>query len=461
MTQALYQNLNFNLEKFLKKKQAIVVGVSGGQDSSVLLNLLVKSKLNLKINVCHFNHMLRKESSDLDESFVEDLCNKYSLPYFFKKLNIRRASKFLKKGVEETGRLYRKKFFEKIADQTRSTIIVLGHHNNDQIETFLMRLIRGSSPKGLSSMSILNGLYFRPLLEISKKEIEEYAIEQNIPWVEDKTNADEKYTRNNIRKNLVPPIFKMNPNFSETIKATLEHISDQNDFVINRIQLLEKKLIKRIDSNDFIVPLKKFNKLSYFEKKEVLYSFLNKRVTKDVFISFKNISDIVSLASTNNASGKFFLTSQVQIRKGYDFLFVQLNPVENDKYDINIQSTGLWKDNSLIVKIDKYDNIQNFPTKLFDFSSNEIDIKVRNFKNGDRVKLKNSHEKKLQDIFIDNKIPQFMRSKLPVFETKGKVFCIYGLDIDTEYITDRVTNTSVGISAYSKNLEKLINAIGL
>ena len=193
----------------------------------------------------------------------------------------------------------------------------------------------------------------------------------------------------------------------------------------------------------------------------MLYSFLNNLVTKDVFISFKNISDIVSLASTNNASGKFFLTSQVQIRKGYDFLFVQLNPIENDKYDINIQSTGLWKDNSLIVKIDKYDNIQNFPTKLFDFSSNEIDIKVRNFKNGDRVKLKNSHEKKLQDIFIDNKIPQFMRSKLPVFETKGKVFCIYGLDIDTEYITDRVTNTSVGISAYSKNLEKLINAIGL
>ena len=461
MTQALYQNLNFNLEKFLKKKQAIVVGVSGGQDSSVLLNLLVKSKLNLKINVCHFNHMLRKESSDLDEIFVEDLCNKYSLPYFFKKLNIFRASKFLKKGVEETGRLYRKKFFEKIAGQTGSTIIALGHHNNDQIETFLMRLIRGSSLKGLSSMSILNGLYFRPLLEVSKKEIEEYAIEQNIPWVEDKTNADEKYTRNNIRKNLVPPIFKMNPNFSETIKSTLEHISDQNDFVINRIQLLEKKLIKRIDSNDFIVPLKKFNKLSPFEKKELLYSFLNKRVTKDVFVSFKNISDIVSLASTNNASGKFFLTSQVQICKGYDFLFIQLNPVENDKYDINIQSTGLWEDNSLIVKIDKYDKVQNLPTKLFDFSSNEIDIKVRNFKNGDRVKLKNSHEKKLQDIFIDNKIPQFMRSKLPVFETKGKVFCIYGLDIDTEYITDRVTNTSVGISAYSKNLEKLINAIGL
>ena len=167
------------------------------------------------------------------------------------------------------------------------------------------------------------------------------------------------------------------------------------------------------------------------------------------------------MASTNNASGKFFLTSQVQIRKGYDFLFVQINPIENDKYDIDIQSTGLWKDNSLIVKIDKYDNVQNFSTKLFDFSSNEIDIKVRNFKNGDRIKLKKSHEKKLQDIFIDNKIPQFMRPKLPVFETKGKVFCIYGLDIDSEYITDRATNTSVGISAYSKNLEKLSNAIGL
>jgi tRNA(Ile)-lysidine synthase len=461
MTQALYQNLNFNLEKFLMKNQIIVVGVSGGQDSCVLLNLLVKSKLNLKIQVCHFNHMLRKNSSDLDESFVKDICSKHSLPFYFKKFNILRASKFLKKGVEETGRLYRKKFFEKIATKTGSTIIALGHHNNDQIETFLMRLIRGSSPKGLSSMSIFDGLYFRPLLEISKKDIREYAEEQNIPWVEDQTNKDEKYTRNNIRKNLVLPIFKMNPNFAETIKTTLEHISHQNAFVADRIQLLEGKLIKSIDSNDFIIPLKKFNKLSLFEKRELLYCFLNKRVRKDVFVSFKNINDLVSLASADSASGKFFLTNQIQIRKGYDYLFIQLNMIEDHKYDIKIKSIGSWEDNSLIVKINKNDNVENSSTKFFDFSSNEIDIKVRNFKNGDRVKLKNSHEKKLQDIFIDNKVPQFMRSKLPVFETKGKVFYIYGLDIDTEYIADKATNTSVGISAYSKNLERLIDAIGL
>ena len=324
-----------------------------------------------------------------------------------------------------------------------------------------MRLIRGTSSKGLSSMSIFDGLYFRPLLEISKTDIQEYAEKQNISWVEDKTNTDEKYTRNNIRKNLVPSIFKINPNFDETIKNTLEHISDQNTFVANRIQLLERKIVKRIDRNDFIVPLKKFNKLSLFERRELLYSFLNKKVTKDVFVSFKNISDLVSLASTDNASGKFFLTNQVQIRKGYDFLFIQLNMIESDKYDIEIKSTGSWEHNSLIVKINKYDNIENSSTKFFNFSSNEIDIKVRNFKNGDRVKLKNSHEKKLQDIFTDNKVPQFMRSKLPVFETKGKVFYIYGLDIDTEHITYNATDTSVGISAYSKNLEKLIDAINL
>jgi tRNA(Ile)-lysidine synthetase-like protein len=461
MIQALYQNLNFNLEKILKKNQSIVVGVSGGQDSCVLLDLLVKSKLNLKINVCHFNHMLRKKSADLDQNFVKNVCSQFSIPFYSKKFNILRASKFLKKGIEETGRLYRKKFFEKIAAKTRSTIIVLGHHNNDQIETFLMRLIRGTSSKGLSSMSIFDGLYFRPLLEISKTDIQEYAEKQNISWVEDKTNTDEKYTRNNIRKNLVPSIFKINPNFDETIKNTLEHISDQNTFVANRIQLLERKIVKRIDRNDFIVPLKKFNKLSLFERRELLYSFLNKKVTKDVFVSFKNISDLVSLASTDNASGKFFLTNQVQIRKGYDFLFIQLNMIESDKYDIEIKSTGSWEHNSLIVKINKYDNIENSSTKFFNFSSNEIDIKVRNFKNGDRVKLKNSHEKKLQDIFTDNKVPQFMRSKLPVFETKGKVFYIYGLDIDTEHITYNATDTSVGISAYSKNLEKLIDAINL
>ena len=167
------------------------------------------------------------------------------------------------------------------------------------------------------------------------------------------------------------------------------------------------------------------------------------------------------MASSKSASAKFFLTKQIQIQKGYDFLFIQLNIKKNDKYDIKINSLGSWEDNNLVIKINKYENVNNSSIKFFDFPSNEIDIKVRNFKNGDRLRLKNSHEKKLQDIFTDNKVPQFIRSKLPVFETKGQVFYIYGLDVVTEYMTDNASNTSVGILTYSKNLEKLISAISL
>ena len=461
MTQALYQNISFNLNKFLKPNQVVLVGLSGGEDSSVLLDVLLKAELNLDIHVCHFNHMLREKDSNDDQGFVEDVCKKYNLPLYIKILDIKRAAKFLKRGIEETSRLYRRKFFEKTALNINSSVVCLGHHNNDQIETFLMRLIRGSSLKGLSSMSIIDGLYFRPLLEISKTEIQKYSKEFNVSWVEDKTNTDEKYTRNNIRKNLVPFIFKMNPNFNETIKNTLGHISEQNSFVMNHVELLQRKLIKQVNNSDFIIPLKKFNKLSLFERRELLFSFLNKKVSKDVFVSFKNINDLVSLASSKSASAKFFLTKQIQIQKGYDFLFIQLNIKKNDKYDIKINSLGSWEDNNLVIKINKYENVNNSSIKFFDFPSNEIDIKVRNFKNGDRLRLKNSHEKKLQDIFTDNKVPQFIRSKLPVFETKGQVFYIYGLDVVTEYMADNASNTSVGILTYSKNLEKLISAISL
>ena len=458
MTQTLYQNLNSNIEKFLKKNQKIVVGVSGGQDSCVLLDILLKSNLNFRINVCHFNHMLRDVASDEDERFVRDFCIKNSIAFYSKKLNIYRASKLIKKGVEETGRLYRKKFFEKIASITNSSRILLAHHNNDQIETFLMRFIRGSSLKGLSSMMVLDGLYFRPLLNVSKNDINEYSKVNNISWVEDDTNIDEKYTRNYIRKNLVPLFFNLNPNFNQTLEGTLNHISEQNSFIQNYINSLEKKLILQINSNGFVISLKKFNKLSLFEKRELLFNFLSNKVKKEIFISFKNINDIVSLASSKNASGKFFLTSKVQIQKGYDFLFVEFDDFDCN-YNININSEGCWKDNNLIIEINKSKNKTDKSFKFFNLSSSKINIKVRNFKNGDKIKIKNLPQKKLQDVFVDNKIPQFIRSKLPVFETNGEIFYIYGLDVETPFSASEIGKNSVGISVLNKNLTKLINAI--
>jgi len=458
MTQTLYQNLNSNIEKFLKKNQKIVVGVSGGQDSCVLLDLLLKSDLNLKLHVCHFNHMIRGNSSDYDQTFVRNICQKNSIPFYTKKFDILRASRLLKAGIEVTGRSYRKKFFEEIANKTNSSFIVLGHHNNDQIETFLMRLIRGSSSKGLTSMSILEGCYLRPLLHVTKVEIQEYCKANYISWVEDETNSDESYTRNNIRKNLVPFFLKLNPNFDQTLKNNLRHISEQNTFIDSHIKSLEKKLLLHIDDNNFILPLKKFNKLSMFERKELLFNFFSNKIGKETFVSFKNITDMVALASSKNASGKFFLTRQVQIQKGYDFLFIQLNESINNKYDIEINSEGSWEDKDLIVQINKS---QNTNAKFFNFSTNKINIKVRNFKNGDRIRIKNSYEKKLQDIFVDNKVPQFIRPKLPVFETNGEIFYVYGLNVDTAFFTDKINQNSIGISVYNKNLSKLIEAVNL
>ena len=458
MTQTLYQNLNSNIEKFLKKNQKIVVGVSGGQDSCVLLNLLLKSDLNLKIYVCHFNHMIRGNSSDSDQTFVQKICQKNSIPFYTKKFDILRASRLLKAGIEVTGRSYRKRFFEEVATKTNSSLIVLGHHNNDQIETFLMRLIRGSSPKGLTSMSILEGIYFRPLLDITKVQIEEYSKNNNISWVQDETNSDESFTRNNIRKNLVPFFFKLNPNFDKTLKNNLRHISEQNTFIDSHIKLLKKEFLLHTGNNDFILSLKKFNKLSMFEKKELLFSFLSSKVGKETFISFKNITDIVALASSKNASGKFFLTSKIQIQKGYDFLFVQLDESTNNVYDIEINSEGSWEDKDLIVQINKS---QKTNAKFFNFSNNKINIKVRNFRNGDKIRIKNSYEKKLQDIFVDHKVPKFIRSKLPVFETNGEIFYVYGLNVDTAFFTDKINQDSIGISVYNKNLNKLIDAVNL
>ena len=152
------------------------------------------------------------------------------------------------------------------------------------------------------------------------------------------------------------------------------------------------------------------------------------------------------------------MTRQIEIQNGYDFLLIQLNESNNNQYDIDINSEGSWEDKDLIIEINKSEKTN---TKFFNFSSKEINIKVRNFKNGDRIRIKNSYEKKLQDIFVDNKVPQFIRSKLPVFETNGEIFYVYGLNVDTAFFTDKINQNSIGITVYNKSLSKLIEAVNL
>jgi len=459
MIRDLHQNLSSNFDKHLVRNQKIVIGVSGGEDSVALLTLLINSELNLQITVCHFNHLLRGDSSFNDEIFVKELCKKHSLKLYTKRLNILRASSLIKKGIEETSRIFRRKFFEEILYKSKSSLILLAHHSNDQVETFFMRLLRGASLKGLESMKILDYPYYRPLLGSTKEMIRSYSIEKKIEWVNDSSNSDDRYTRNNIRKNLIPLLSRINPNLSTTISRTIKMIADQNLFTQQHISNLSNIIIKPISNYEFTIKLYDFNELTSFEKSEILYSFFSKKINSDNFISYQNIRDLISLAESPKASAEFYLTQNIKAEKGYGYLLLQIGVQNSKKINFQISKEGSWESNDLFVTVKKDNFEEDVDYKFFNLTFPDSNIRVRNYQDGDRIRLKGQRSKKLKDIFIAKKVPKFLRYKLPVFEVSGEIFYIYGLKINSDFQANPSDKESIGIAVKSNNLEQLINEV--
>lgn len=235
------QDLSFL--SIIPKNATLIVGFSGGPDSVFLLTNLcqIQKSLNLRIIAAHFDHQWRPESV-ADALWCKKFCAAYSNVEFTtstpQQLNIKIKDNGSK---EEIGRKLRRAFFKQLANQYQADYIVLAHHQNDQIENFFIRLIRSSSNTGLSSIKPLDGLYLRPLLNLSKQTILNWLQTNNIEYLVDKSNLDTKFLRNNIRHNLIPTLNTIDSRFEQNIIKTIKHLQNTEDFLNQQtMQTLEK-----------------------------------------------------------------------------------------------------------------------------------------------------------------------------------------------------------------------------
>ena len=230
-------------QRILKKipREKFILGLSGGPDSVFLLHILKDQN----IVAAHLNHKIRKEA-DQDQEFVEKLCNTLDIPLETIKIDIKAESKKSKRGLEETGRIERYKFFKKLAQKHQAKTVITGHHADDNLETILMNFTRGGGLKALAGMKIedkMNNItLLRPLLHTSKSDILAYLKLNKIPYQNDYTNLDTKYTRNNLRKEIIPKLCKINPNLPSTIARNHQNLAEIDDF-------LEKESQKWIAKN--------------------------------------------------------------------------------------------------------------------------------------------------------------------------------------------------------------------
>lgn len=213
----------------LKNGDKIVLGVSGGQDSVFLFHMMLN--LGYKLEVVHVNHCIRGEEAIRDQEFVRELCRVNNVNFHLYTYDIPKMSKEKHLSEELIGRNCRRIAFEEVLAKTDAKCIALAHHENDRTETLLFNISRGAGINGLTSIKPVNGLYIRPLLAITRQEIEKYISENNIDYVEDSTNNECEYTRNKIRHNVIPELENVNNKAVDNINRTIDNLMEISQFL--------------------------------------------------------------------------------------------------------------------------------------------------------------------------------------------------------------------------------------
>ncbi len=433
--------------EMISKDDAIIVALSGGPDSISLLHALysLKEQYNLTIYAAHVNHMLRGEESDKDEETCREFCKKYNIGFFSRSVNIEDMAS--KRGIstEMAGREARYGFFEELLEKLGANKVAVAHNLNDQAETVLMRLMRGTGIEGLVGIKpVRDEIFIRPIINITRAEIEEYCEVNCLPARIDKTNFEPIYSRNKIRLELIPYIEK---NFNSDIIATLsrmcELIKKDEDFIQENVTKLFEKLCD-ISEEKVIIYSDAFN----------LHPALISRIIRKALLSFKgdinniqsiHIDNIIKVQSSptgkyttvpkgiliTNVYGNIEITrksQKVKSKKALSDNSVSLVVGDNyiEELGINIKIKSVVDYNSMNfkgrenIKYFNYDNVKN------------ISVRVR--RDGDRfIPFGMKGSKKLKDIFMDLKVPREKRNLVPLLCFDEDISWIVGYKISDKY----------------------------
>ena len=290
----------------INKGDVIVVGVSGGPDSITLLTCLNKYKdyLNIQIICAHINHLIRKDSTD-DEQFVENVCKKMGIKCYIKRAEVEKIAKEQKKGTEEVGRKIRYDFFDEVAKKENANKIAIAHNMNDNAETMLLNIIRGSGLTGLEGIQPEEyGKYIRPLINCKREEIEEYCIKYDLKPRIDSTNKENIYRRNIIRNKILPELKELNPNIVQSLSNLSKIVKVQNMHIKTEVENIYNKIATETFENGVTLgkielDLNKFQKLDLNLKQNLIIYTITKALKSARNIEKINIDDIIKMCNRN------------------------------------------------------------------------------------------------------------------------------------------------------------------
>ena len=446
--------------KLIEKGDRIVVGVSGGPDSLCLLSLLnsLKDKYELELIVVHINHSLREEA-DFEENYVKEMATKLNLKFFSKKVDINMLSKEKKCSTEEVARNVRYEFFREILVKTNANKIAVAHNKNDNAETVLMNIIRGSGNDGVSGIDNKKNEIIRPLICISRAEIEEYCNEKLLIPMIDKTNFETVYTRNKVRNLVIPMLKEINPDVIESLNRFSEIVRDEEEFIEEYVENIYSKIAK-YDNKELYIEKNEFLKLKVGIKRRILrmaiYEFKNS--LKDV--SFKTINNAINEIEHSQNGNLIKIVPGVRILVEYNKLkFVKGNiEIKDYIYELNIPGRVYLKeiDKWITAEVKNAEDVamteKNPNIHFFDIAKTGKKLYVRNRKNGDYFYPTGMDGKrKIKDFFSDLKLERKERDEIPIITNGEEIVWIVGLRSSKKFLKDKSTKEVIIIN-YGENI---------
>ncbi len=454
----LFDRVNRTIDRYrlLEKDDRVIVGVSGGMDSMVLLHLLnaCRETLNLFLVIAHVNHGFRPEESEREAEVVQKESARLRLPFEYGKFNVKEFQKLGGLSPQDAARRIRFHFFDDLLRKHGAQKIALGHHADDQVETILLRLIRGAGLRGLKGMlPIRDGKVIRPLLEVWRWEVESFALKNEVSFLSDSSNSRSDYLRNRIRLGLVPLIEKeFQPHFKETLLRASTLLREEDDYLETGAEKAFQRMVHQTkDTLSF--KWSEYRPLHRAVQWRVIRKIVQRIHDGEAVLGDGGRTDVLRVfQKLRQPSASFLmeLAHGVWIEKRYDVVSLgkrDINPAA--PFEVALRSPGrtFIKEIGREVVIEErnrgpFKDYRGPATAaLMDYESLRFPLKIRNFRPGDRFcPLGVKGTQKLKEFFIDHKVPKFERPSVPLLISEERIAWVVGYRIDERVkITEKTT----------------------
>lgn len=420
--------------------ETVLVGLSGGPDSVCLLSVLnsLKEELNLKLHAVYVDHGLRPDETPDEIEFCRKLCQEMSVPFTARTIDVKTYARELGMNLQEAARELRYKIFDELFHEIKAERIALGHTADDQMETFFMRFFRGSGPGGLAGIPPVRAKIIRPLIEIERQEIEEFLKVRGLHYIVDSSNLKEDYLRNRLRLSFIREFKKINPRIAQTLSRTMDILREEERYFEIAVTKALMKLISRktdLRIELFLAPMESMDKV-------ILRRVLRRAIdqTKGLRgMGFQHIEDVMEMIRKGRPGDRLSLPKGLRVIKNYATLVMTSEiPQRMETVSLCVPGQAVMSDIKAVINASLEERVEGYgdgkTAVLLDADRTGTALLVRPREKGDFFyPLGFGKRKKVQDFFVDRKVPRDERDSIPLILSGNDIVWIAGYRGDERF----------------------------